>query len=181
MKQLLSVGMLVLILVGCATPGGGRGYKKSPEWVLDQTTYEHDSFTGVEKFVSPSIIADQYVGHRHGSAFFWLRYFRDRESSHSAYQIYVMYQSSDWLFLESARDADQNSLDFKSLDRQVPSHGGIQEHVGIAVTREYLEGHRYRGGVAIRISSPRGNVNFFLPPSLIEGFLMAVDGATPTK
>lgn len=91
-------------------------------------------------------------------------------------QIYVMdYYNDEWRFYHSAWDSDGIKLDTTQISRDVGScsrYSGCShyEHLGLNVTREYLEKHR-RTGVRFKLSGKAGEEVFSIPAAHIDAFL----------
>ncbi|MEX5452132.1 hypothetical protein [Stutzerimonas stutzeri] len=91
-------------------------------------------------------------------------------------QIYVMdYYSDEWRFYHSAWDSDGVKLDTTQISRDVGScsrYSGCShyEHLGLNVTRDYLEKHR-QTGVRFKLSGKAGEEVFSIPAAHIDAFL----------
>ncbi len=91
-------------------------------------------------------------------------------------QIYVMdYYHDEWRFYHSAWDSDGIKLDTTQISRDVGTcsrYSGCShyEHLGLNVTREYLEKHR-RTGVRFQLSGKAGEEVFSIPAAHIDAFL----------
>ncbi len=100
------------------------------------------------------------------------------ERNLTRYQIYVgdAYDGT-WRFYHAAYDSDGNPLDTTLIARKVgycSMHGcSKSEHVGVNVTRDYLDTHA-TSGVQFTLSGKAGNAVFFIPGGYIKGFLAAV-------
>ena len=94
-----------------------------------------------------------------------------------SYQIYVRDQyEGDWRYYDSAHDANGNRLVTTLIDREVLTcHRGctLWEHLGINVSREYLEKQQHQG-IRFKISGKAGEEIFFIPPAYIKAFLAVV-------
>jgi hypothetical protein len=91
-------------------------------------------------------------------------------------QIYVMdYYRDEWRFYHSAWDSDGVKLDTTQISRDVgvcSRYSGCShyEHIGLNVTRDYLEKHR-RTGVRFKLSGKAGEEVFSIPAAHIDAFL----------
>ena len=91
------------------------------------------------------------------------------------YQIYVVdYYNGDWRFYNSAHDSNGNSLNTTQISRHVGSCNRYgcshEEHLGLNVTREYLEKNQY-SGIRFKVSGKAGEEIFFMPGGYINAFL----------
>lgn len=89
----------------------------------------------------------------------------------SANWLYVIYTSTDWAFLERARDRQGSSLKTTVVDRIV--NDGISEHVAVSLTVEYLE-MAATEGLDVQLRGKRGSTVVKLPPHYVQGFLTKV-------
>jgi hypothetical protein len=94
-----------------------------------------------------------------------------------SYQIYVRDEyEGDWRYYNSAHDSNGTRLDTTVIDREVLtcSRGcTLWEHLGLNVSREYLEKNQ-RQGIRFKISGKGGEEVFYIPPAYIGAFLSAV-------
>jgi hypothetical protein len=110
-----------------------------------------------------------------GSDVVFLRAWRP-DKSPMIIQIYVMdYYHDEWRFYHSAWDSDGVKLYTTQISRDVGScsrYSGCShyEHLGLNVTREYLEKHR-RTGVRFKLSGKTGEEVFSIPADHIDAFL----------
>lgn len=118
----------------------------------------------------------------------FLRAWKSDTDKEATYQIYVMdYYSGEWRFYSHAFDDDGNALDFTSISRDVGScsrYGGCShyEHLGINVSRKYLENRKDKG-IKFKISGNAGEEVCALHSPYIKAFLVAVpsDSASPNS
>ncbi len=109
----------------------------------------------------------------------FLRAWKADGEKEATYQIYVMdYYSGEWRFYSHAFDEDGNPLDFTQISRDVGScsrYGGCShyEHVGINVTRKYLE-KRAERGVRFKVSGKAGEEICSLSSPYIKAMLAAI-------
>lgn len=110
-----------------------------------------------------------------GSDVVFLRAWRP-DKSPMIIQIYVMdYYHGEWRFYHSAWDSDGVKLDTTQISRDVgrcSRYSGCShyEHLGLNVTREYLEKHR-RTGIRFKLSGKAGEEVFSIPAAHIDDFL----------
>lgn len=94
-----------------------------------------------------------------------------------SYQIYVREQyEGDWRHYDSAHDQDGTRLQTTVIDREVVTCNRgcvLWEHLGINVSRAYLEKFQERG-IRFKISGRRGENIHFVPPAYISAVLSAV-------
>lgn len=91
------------------------------------------------------------------------------------FQIYVVANySGDWRFYEQVFDAEGTRLSASNLSRKVNSCSGgtcrFTEHVGVIVSREYLEKIKTTG-VTFKIVGKAGSQVVNLPAEYVIGFM----------
>lgn len=131
---------------------------------------ERDEFKKVITFTGPDI-----------AGFFdavYIRAWKFINTSNFEYQIYVMDQyDGDWRFYNSAYDSSGNRLDTLLISREVGSCSTYScshyEHIGINVSKEYLDNH-LSNGIKFKVSGNAGEQVFYIPGAYIEGFLSKV-------
>lgn len=84
-------------------------------------------------------------------------------------QLYVELHASEWAFLQSAHSSGRQ-LAFTGIDREVESGGRIKETVGVTIPYGLLYRHR-NDGFVVRIYGQRGNLDVFVSPAYIQGYL----------
>ena len=84
------------------------------------------------------------------------------------------YYGGDWRFYNSAYDSNGNSLDTTKISQDVGScsTSGCShfEHLGLNVTREYLEKNQ-DSGIRFKVSGKAGEEVFSIPSAYIKAFL----------
>jgi hypothetical protein len=131
---------------------------------------KYDEFKKLTKYEGSNVAS--------GSDVVFLRAWKPDKSS-IIFQIYVMdYYDGEWRFYHSAWDSDGTSLDTTQISRDVGScsrYSGCShyEHMGINVTRDYLEKHR-RSGIRFKLSGKAGEEIFSIPAAHIDAFLEIV-------
>jgi len=108
----------------------------------------------------------------------FLRAWKADSAKDTAYQIYVIdYYNGKWRFYKYGYDDDGNALDVISIDRDVDScrygNCSLREHVGINVSRKYLENRKDRG-IKFKISGDAGEEICGLDSPYIKAFLATI-------
>jgi hypothetical protein len=92
------------------------------------------------------------------------------------YQIYIrdLYDQGTWRNYFTAFDSNGKQLKIRQISRDVlscsRSYCSFWEHIGIDVTREYLEQHR-NSGIRLKLSGQVGEEIFYFPGAYIEAIL----------
>lgn len=160
----------VLILSGCAA-SPPRLDLNNQQAVASAISVQHDDFKKVTQFKGPNAYPDST-----GQLF--IRAWKPDDTDTTIYQIYVMdFYYGDWRFYSSAYDSNGSLLDLKEISREIRScRGGrcsFEEHVGLNVTREYLDKNQ-ESGIRFKISGKGGEAVLYIPPGYVTGFLSAV-------
>jgi hypothetical protein len=101
------------------------------------------------------------------------------DGSSATFQIYVMdFYSGQWRFYNSVLDSNGTKLDLTLISRDIGSCSRQAEctryeHVGINITRAYLEKHR-QSGIRFKLSGLAGEEVFSVPAAHINAFLEVV-------
>lgn len=157
-----------LILSGCVSQP--KINWTIPEETQNRVQIENDEFEKTIKYRGPDV--------SEGIDAVFIRAWNDLKTKTTSYQIYVSdYYWGDWRFYRTAYDSDGNNLDTTLIDRDIGSCGQYRcshyEHVGLNVTREYLEKHT-ASGIRFKLSGKAGEEIFSIPGAYIKGFLDAV-------
>jgi hypothetical protein len=164
-----------LILVGALLAGCGTPITTTPQAASANTTITVDPYTKTTKAQGDWL----GIGKAHGNVS--VRSFTiDGKTTYQIYLLHWRTYSQSWAFLDRAYDIAGTKLDTMVIGREVPrqhSNPTIEEHIGINVSREYLESTPIEGR-AIKVIGTHGEVPFTLPKWYIEGFLAAVDKGT---
>ena len=104
-----------------------------------------------------------------------LRAWRSNEGGGFSYQIYVIdYYHGDWRFYDTASDSKGNNLNITLSSRDVSSCDYFtcahHEHLGLNVSREYLEKNQ-ENGIVFKVSGKGGEETFIIPSTYIKAFL----------
>lgn len=153
---------------------GGHGYSRSVEWVSQKTRYRIDETTGTEIIQSPEM--DVYLA---ANAFAHRSYVRLRKLPGERYQIYAITNFPQWNEIHSAYDGETTKLKLEIIDTKILKTGRVTQRLAIPVSRKYLEQLVDQGGTEIRLIGLKENGVFFMPPNLVEGFLVAIDSYPP--
>lgn len=178
-RKIFTVALSVLILSACGARAPRPSYQPvaiTPKPKLDLNdsqavagaiSIKRDDFKKITNFVGPDAVENSPD-----------RVFIRASKSDDGrviYQIYVMdYYSGDWRFYDSAYDSNGNRLDTTLISRKVDScdrYGcSHEEHIGLNVTRTYLEENK-EGGIRLKISGKAGEEVFSIPSGYIKAFL----------
>lgn len=139
-----------------------------PQAVAGAISVQHDDFKKVTNYQGPNASSNFF-----GTLF--IRAWKTDATESIRYQIYVMdYYDGDWRFYNSAYDSNGNNLDTTLISRDVGSCSRYgcshYEHLGLNVTREYLENNQ-ESGIRFKVSGKAGEEVFFIPPAYIKAFL----------
>ncbi|CAH1075800.1 hypothetical protein [Candidatus Nitrotoga sp. 1052] len=104
-----------------------------------------------------------------------LRAWKSDEGGGFSYQIYVIdYYHGDWHFYDTASDSKGNNLNITLSSRDVSSCDYFtcahHEHLGLNVSREYLE-KNHENGIVFKVSGKGGEETFIIPSTYIKAFL----------
>jgi hypothetical protein len=161
---------LALALVGCAAPRPPVDYS-DPAQVSARIKMERDDFKKLTNISAPSVAP-------HVLDALFLRAWKF-DSGSTNYQIYVRsYYSGEWRFYNSAYDSNGVRMDVVPISRDVGTCGRYgcshEEHLGLNVTRAYLESHK-SDGIRFKVSGKAGEEIFFVPGGYIQAFLLATN------
>ena len=169
--------LLNILLIAIPLSAIGCTQTKQIDWnnsleITNLVIVEYDEFKKVTRYVGP-----HYPGYILGSNVF-LRAWKYDSYSTITYQIYASsYYRGDWRFYDQAYDSDGNQLDTTVIDRYViscyQSPCSHSEHIGINISRDYLEKHR-NGQIRFKIEGRAGEDIFTIPSSYISAFLNRV-------
>lgn len=177
--RIIAVTVSVLILSACGAPAPRptpQAVAPAPKPKLDLNdqqavtaviTIQRDDFKKITNYKGPNA-ADNY-----GDQVFLRAWKSDAGSI--TYQIYVMdYYSGEWRFYHSAHDSNGASLDTTLISRDVDSCNRYgcshNEHLGLNVTRGYLEKNQ-QSGIRFKVSGKAGEEIFSIPSGYIKAFL----------
>ena len=178
MKALI-ITMLVagiFMLAGCAEPEPRVMPRLKVNWndvhsIASAISVQRDDLNKITNYKGPnssSSILDTVL----------LREWKSDEDGGFSYQIYVIdYYHGDWRFYDTASDSKGNNLVIKLNSRDVSSCDYVtcahQEHLGINVSREYLEKNQ-ENGIVFKVSGKGGEETFIIPSTYIKAFLSVV-------
>lgn len=157
-----------MIVTACAS--GPRVDFSDPQSIRSEIKVERDDFKKLTNFQGPNAsgnILDNVL----------LRAWKFDRTGTTSYQIYVAdYYTREWRFYDSAYDSRGTRLDATLISRDVSScsrYGcGFQEHIGINVSRQYLEENKATG-IRFKISGKAGEEIFYIPSAYVKAFLLA--------
>ncbi|RFC39125.1 MAG: hypothetical protein DID90_2727552383 [Candidatus Nitrotoga sp. LAW] len=163
----------VSILAGCAEPEPRVAPRPKVNWndvqsIASAISVQHDDLKKMTNLKGPNSskgILDTVL----------LRAWKLDEDGRLSYQIYVIdYYHGDWHFYDTATDSKGNNLVIKLNSRDVSSCDYFtcahQEHIGINVSREYLEKNQ-DNGIVFKLSGKGGEETFNIPSTYIKAFL----------
>jgi len=156
-----------IVLSACVAPVP-RLNLNDPQAIAGAISVQRDDFKKVTNYKGPNA-ADNF-----GDSVF-IRAWKTDATGSINYQIYVMdYYGGDWRFYNSAYDSNGNSLDTTKISQDVGScsTSGCShfEHLGLNVTREYLEKNQ-DSGIRFKVSGKAGEEVFSIPSAYIKAFL----------
>lgn len=166
----------IFMLAGCAEPELRVVPKPKVNWndvqsITSAISVQRDDINKITNFKGPnssSGILDTVL----------LRAWKSDEGGEFSYQIYVIdYYHGDWRFYDTASDSNGNNLVIKLNSRDVSSCDYFtcahQEHLGINVSREYLEKNQ-GNGIVFKVSGKGGEETFIIPSAYVKAFLAVV-------
>ncbi len=163
----------ISILAGCAEPALKTAPKPKINWndvqsIASAIDVQHDDIKKMTNFKGPnssSGVLDTVL----------LRAWKSDEGGIFSYQIYVIdYYHGDWRYYDTATDSKGNNLAIKLNSRDVSacdySTCAHQEHLGINVSREYLEKNQ-ENGIIFKVRGKASEETFSIPATYIKAFL----------
>lgn len=172
----LTITMLItgiFILAGCAETGLSYVPKPKINWndvqsIASTISVQHDNLKKTTSFRGPNSargILDTVM----------LRAWKSDESGGFSYQIYVIdYYHGDWRFYDTASDSKGNSLNITLSSRDVSpcdyTTCAHYEHIGINVSRDYLEENKEHE-IVFTLSGKGREETFMIPSAYIKAFL----------
>ena len=160
--------LIVTLLVSACASYKPNTNPENSQAVSSAIKVQRDSFEKITSYIGPN--ASDFPN----SVFIRVR---KPDEGRTSYQIYVRDQyEGDWRYYDSAHDQDGTGLDTTVIDRQVVTCNRgcvLWEHLGINVSRAYLENFQERG-IRFKISGKRGQNIYFIPPAYISAVLSAV-------
>jgi hypothetical protein len=165
-----SIVLIAAVLAGCASaPQRPPINVNDPTQMQALTTVERDNFKKQTNYTGFTFISGEVDR-------IFLRATKFDSGAPSFYQIYVVDTYGDqWRFYSTAHDNTGARLDTVSIARDVDCRRygcDYHEHVGITVSRAYLEAATAKG-LHIQVSGRAGQVQFAVSPGYIAGFLAA--------
>jgi hypothetical protein len=173
---------LAILTTGCAVGGSSSSAATAekpkyapPNWndpatVQARTKIKEDEFTKKTTYIGPKFSFE------FGDIF--LRAWAGPGSPNPPFQIYVKQFGSNWHDFYAYYDANGKQLDITPIDREINrcSNGGYcggHEHVGVSVTREYLQQFSTTG-LRFKLVGKSQNAIYEMPAGYIQGFLSVV-------
>ena len=160
-------------LVACAAPAPAPAPAPAlnlsdPQAIAREISIQHDDFKKITSYTGPEADINWITE-------LFIRAWKDDKTGIFAYQIYVKdYYEGDWRIYDSAYDSEGNSLDVTQISRQVEScrysRCSHYEHLGINITREYLEKNQ-ESGIRFKVIGRAGEEIFTIPSAYIKAFL----------
>ena len=166
-RQSIATVVSVLILSACASYLAPHTNPNDPQAVVRAISVKRDDFKKITNYTGPNAAS-------FSDALFIRAVKTDAGSM--TYQIYVMHTySGEWRFYNSTYDSKGTPLDTTLISRDVITCAGSygcthQEHLGLNVSREYLEQNQQLG-IRFKVSGRAGEEVFFIPPAYIRAFL----------
>jgi hypothetical protein len=167
-SRILSISVGALALAACI-PMTPRLNPSDSQAVASAINIQHDNFKKTTNYTGPNAASDLLDA-------VFIRAWKT-DGAKMSYQIYVKdYYNGEWRFYNSAYDSDGNSLNTTVISRDVSSCSRYgcshEEHIGLNVTREYLEKKRDTG-INFKVSGKAGEEIFYIPSGYIRAFLDA--------
>lgn len=164
----LSLLIVTFFLSACASYLKPDTNPNDPQSVTRAIRVERDEFKKITRYTGPN--ASDYP-----NVVFIRATKPDNEGI--SYQIYVRDQyDGGWRYYNSAYDSNGTRLDTTVIDREVltcKGHCVYWEHLGLNVSRDYLEKNQQRG-IRFKISGKGGEEVYFVPSAYISAVLSAV-------
>ncbi len=165
-RAVFSLMAITCALSACVTTP--RLDTSDPQAVSSAISVQRDDFKKITNYKGPN--ASPNIFDR-----LFLRAWKTDETGSINYQIYVMdYYDGDWRFYNSAYDSNGNRLDTTIISRDVGSCSRYgcshYEHLGLNVSREYLEKNQ-ESGIRFKLSGKAGEEVFFIAGGYIKAFL----------
>ncbi len=169
-KKLLVV-IMCFVTIGCV-----KGWKvETLQEAEQQCVVKVDDFKGRSDLICGDICDSKYQRNIYGDCLYDYTFFRVLDiHGDKIIQLYGIYRSSSWAFLNSAVDSDGNRLDFVEIDRIVGS--GITEHFAVNLSRKYIEEH-LESGMKIQVYGKRGDHVYNVAPRFVQAFYNALQKA----
>lgn len=147
--------------------------------LLTATDWQARVKTKYDEFKKVTTYEGGEISRSYVDAMFLRAWRYDSKRDEVVYQIYVAdYYNGEWRFYDEAWDSNGKRLDTTLIARKVGSctSSGCNhfEHVGVNVTKAYLE-QAQAEGVRFKLSGRSGEQVFFLPPAYIGAFLAATE------
>jgi hypothetical protein len=139
--------------------------------VANAVSIQRDDFKKLVNYKGPNVA-------REWGDFVFIRAWKNEKTANISYQIYVEdYYSGDWRFYNTAYDSNGERLSTTLISRKVSgcSRYGCSytEHVGLDITREYLEKNK-ESGIKFKLSGKAGEEIFSIPGSYVQAILDVV-------
>ncbi|MBP6279882.1 MAG: hypothetical protein KA388_09000 [Rhodocyclaceae bacterium] len=165
-QQRIATVVSAYILSACAAMLAPDTNPNDPQAVLRAIGVKRDEFEKVTNYIGPN------AANKPDSLF--IRAVKT-DAGRMTYQIYVMDQyDGEWRFYNSAFDSNGTKLNTTQISRDVIACGSSsciqQEHLGLNVSREYLE-KAQQLGIRFKVSGRAGEEIFFIPSAYIRAFL----------
>jgi hypothetical protein len=171
-NNFLSIVATVLMLSACVAPGPKININDSQS-VASSVTVQRDDFKKLIRYTGPNAAKDD-------GDVLYLRAWKTEKTGEILYQIYIAdYYSGEWRFYNSAYDSNGERLETTLISRDVDrcsKYGcSYTEHLGLNITKEYLEKNK-GSGINFKLSGKAGEAIFFIPGTYVQAFLSVVDG-----
>lgn len=157
-----------IVLSACAAPGPRINLNDS-QAVAGAISVQRDDFKKVTNYKGPDAAVGMFDS-------LFIRAWKTDATGNVDYQIYVIdYYDGEWRFYNSAYDSNGNRLDTTQISQDVGSCSAYRgcshfEHLGLNVTREYLEKNQ-ENGIRFKVSGKAGEEVFFIPSAYIKAVL----------
>lgn len=169
MKNWISILALPLVLSACVAP---KLNVHDTQAMTSAIEVKRDDFKKLTEYIGPNVAKDL----RDTVAIRAWKFDKDNQVS---YQIYVAdFYRGSWRLYNQAHDSNGKFLESSPISRDVVvcSGGGdcsYVEHLGLKVTREYLEQNK-ESGILFKLSGKGGEEIFYISGSYIMAMLTFV-------
>lgn len=143
-----------------------------PQAIASRVKVKYDEFKKVTTIEGPN------CARRYGDVLF-LRGWK-YASGEEVYQIYLADNyRGQWRFYDSAYDLDGHKFKVTQISRDVETCAGLDceftEHVGLIVTKEYLQQHMTSVGISFKIYGKAGEETFDIPAAYVQAFVASIN------
>jgi len=153
----------LLMFIGCAMEGIQI---KTADDVFNHSKIDFDAYSKTTSLKGPVM---PWINVDNGFVDYLLMTF----AKDDYYYLLIKYNNSNWGFIDSAYDINNEKLDVVKLGSEVQNDGWIEERITVKFKRDYLE-KNLKSGLSIKFY---GKKTFILsiPDFYIQGFIKKID------